>query len=580
MCIAQKSLPDLATIGYPWPVAMRFKKYILSLLALYAALLLLSSAAFTQEKPKPRGKSDPKQKTAEQYQNRQRALSLILLDSKIKTLDDAPMRCFARHEVVRFLVDSGPNDLHPYAIDFAKACIEETSKNADEFIYASGTWQRTRMINLIRKIDREQADEIEEQMPLEGRLNSMARSAELRESDDPTRVTAKVLNDIRSGTISPGLRMFVRTLSERDQELANAVLEAVLRHYEQRIATIEPDSELVSFTFEFLIGDVPQTLKNRFLMFALSLGRRAIADRSNETFTRRVTQILSISLHKFKEHLPAYFDEANSILQTLQAAQSEIDKKMKEAFERIEAAEDKLAAMISEARSATDETLKRRLWMFVATTALNENKFKLAVDAAFEVTEPSTVRAWHPVLLKHQIVGRAVKAGDLEAIDYVVDHLDKPGEKAEVLLSAAGHLSKKDSEKEALIFFKRGLDLFQRAEASTALLRQYAKAVELSQELDHGNVFEISRKMTETVNRLPSPDAKDIKDSEGRSVYVGDVLAPATYPLVEVFDKLAEEDPDLAYTISQGIQRRDLRLIAEISVEKFKKYPLPKEEEN
>lgn len=549
---------------------MRLKKFQLAFLS----LLLVSLSAVTSAQQRPDSKA------AEVYQNRQRALSLILLDSKIKSLDDAPMRCMARQEVVRFLVESGPKDLYPYAIDFAKACVEEAERNADEFQYSSGSWMQTQLINLIRKIDTDLADDLEESIGLEGRLQSMARSTELRESDDPTRVTAKVLNDIRSGTIAPGLRMFVRTLSERNQGLANAVLESVLQHYEQRIATIEPDNELVSFTFEFLIGDVPQPLKSRFLMFALNLGRRAIADRSNENFTRRVISVLSISMSGFQKHLPVHFDEANSIFQTLQSAQSVIDKEMKEAFARIEAADDKLAAMISEARSATNETLKRRLWMLAATTALNENKFKIAVDCAFEVTEPSTVRSWHPVLLKIQIVNRAIKAGDLEAIDYVVEHLEKPGDKADVLLNTAVGLAKKDSRSKSLEFFKRGLAMIKRAEASPALLRQYPKAVDLSQKLDYADLFEISREMTETVNRLPGPDAKDVKESEGRSAYVGNVLTQSTYPLVEVFDKLAEKDPDQAYTISQGIQRRDLRLIAEISVEKFKKYPLPRKEEN
>lgn len=514
-------------------------------------------------------------KAAEEYQSRQRALSLILLDSKIKSLDDAPMRCLARQEVVRFLVDSGPKDLHSYAFDFAKACVEEAERNADEFQYSSGSWMQTRIINLIRKINRDLADDLEESVGLEGRLKSIAWSTELRESEDPTVVTAKVLRDVQSGTIPPGLRSFVRNLSERDQELANVILEAVLRHYEQRIATIEPDSELVPFTFEFLIGEVPQPLKDRFLVFALNLGRRAIADRSSEDLTTRATQVLSISLQWFQKDLPAYFDEANSIFQTLQAAQSETDKKLKEAFERIEAADDKLAAIISEARSATNESLKRRLWMLAAATALNENKFKVAVDAAFEVTDPSLVRSWHPVLLKHQIVGRAVKAGDLEAVDYVIEHLDQASDKAEVLLNAATELEKKDSGAAALNYLKRGLDMIQKGEASPELLRQYAKAVELSLKLKHGDTLEMVRNMTETVNRLPTPDAKDIKDSEGRSAYVGNILTQSTYSIVEVFDKIAEKDPDQAYTISQGIQRRDLRLMAEIAVERFKRYSLP-----
>ena len=46
-----------------------------------------------------------------------------------------------------------------------------------------------------------------------------------------------------------------------------------------------------------------------------------------------------------------------------------------------------------------------------------------------------------------------------------------------------------------------------------------------------------------------------------------------------IFDAVCEKDPEAGYPYVQSIQRRDIRLMAEISYEKSKRYPLPVDEE-
>ncbi|HUF04801.1 MAG TPA: hypothetical protein VMM38_11585 [Aridibacter sp.] len=516
-------------------------------------------------------------KAADEYQNRQRSLSLILYDSRIKSLDDAPMRCLARQEVVRFLVESGSGDLDPYAFAFAEACLEETLGSSGEFLPLSLGWHRAQIFNLVQKIDREKAELLEEEYPIEGFAKSLARGMELSASDDPTSVTAKVITEIRSGTIPNGTSGFVSGLKRRDPSLANAVLEAVLAHYEARLGTIAINRELLPITFQILQPDTPPALRNRFLMLYLNLGRRALADRSDPEFTRMSATLLSASVEAFEKHLPASFEEARSIVQVLQASQSEFERQTREAFERIQESDDKLAATIAEAEAAKDEKLKSTLWRSASNIALKENKLRIAIEAVSQISEEG-LNGWNWFMMTEAIPRRAIQTGDTKTVEYLLERLEEPADRTQVMFIAAAEFKRKDSQPSASEYFTRGLEFLGKAGGSNQTLRQFLSAVSLSLEMSQGDAMEIARDSVAAVNRLPTPSAEDIRESDGQKEFVLEI-SQAAHSVTQIFQKIAEKDPDLAYTISQGIQRRDLRLMAEISVERLKKYPLPKEEE-
>ncbi|REJ75405.1 MAG: hypothetical protein DWQ47_07980 [Acidobacteria bacterium] len=557
---------------------MRVKKYRLSLLALSAILLISSSAAYSQDKPSA-AKKDSKQKAAEVYENRQRALSLILFDSKIKSLDDAPMRCLALHQVVRFLAESGPKDLYPYARDAAEGCLDETLRKADEFTDSAIGWHRGQSINLIRKIDKEGADALEEKYPIRGWAKSMARSMELRASDDPTAVAAKVITEIRTGSVPSGLSTFISSLRRKNADLANAVLEAVIVHYEGRLNSLGAEPDLMYISFEFLRATASPGLRERFLLLALNIGRRAIADRSSEGFTRFAVQMLGLSIPLLEKHLPAVLEEAKSIELTLRTTQSEYDRLAQAAFDRIKESDDKLAAIIAEAEAAEDEKLRNLLWRQAAQVANGEGKLRIAVDATLKL-DGFSARVFGRLMLVNTIPRKAFRADDIETIDYILEVVEDAGYRAEVCFFVAGQKTKEGPNPYAVTYFKRGLELLERMSNESDSLRSYSRAVDLAIKLDEGDVFAIARDAVASINRLPGPTAEELEKEDGKATYVFGTLSGSANNVMRIFDVISKEDPDQAYTISQGIQRRDLRLMAEISVEKFKKYPLPKEEKN
>jgi len=532
-----------------------------------AAIFLIAASVFSQKQPT--------KKAAEDYENRQRALSLILLDSRIKSLDDAPMRCLARQAVVSFLVESGPADLYPYADDFVKACLDETVRNTDEFYSHMLGWHRNQMISLIRKIDRSKADLFESRYPIEGYAKSMVRSMELKESDDPSQVTAKGISEIRSGTIPSGLGSFLQELRRRDPVLANVVMEAAMLHLETHLNAETPDREVLFVSFNFLKEPAPPALRDRFLRLVLNMGRRAIADRTNDEFTKTAVHLLTACLPFFEQHLPAVLEEARSMLQVLQSTFSRMENQVREALERIERSDDKLAAAIAEAEAASEEPLRSVLWKHVSNLAFSKDELRIAVDATYEAKDKN-LDGWRAFFVKEAVARRAAQMKDFDVIDYVLGKLEKPGDRAEVNVLVASVLAK-DSKTEAVAYFTKGLELLKQAEATPEYLRVYLRAVELSGKMDEGDVFEIARDAVSLINRLPSASAEDIKESEGKGSYVQEILSPSANSVEQLFDVLAKRDPVLSYTISQGIQRRDLRLIAEIFVEKYKKYPLPPE---
>lgn len=515
-------------------------------------------------------------KAAEEYQNRQRALSLILLDSKIKSLDDAVMRCTARREVIRFLAESGPKDLHPYAKDQARACLEETVSNRDEFLESAIGNYRTQVISLIRRIDRDEGDRLETKYQLEGSAKSFAREMELDIEEDPTRVTAKVIDEIRSGNIQSDLGRFVSLLRTKDRNLAEEVLDEVLARFESQSTQPPSYPSLFMISNPILNEMVSAQIRVRFLVVVLNLGRRALADRTNEGFTKMVIQLLAMSETSIEKYAPSNLDEARSILRTLMSALGDFENTMKETWDRINQSDDKLATAISEAESASDERLQSLLWRTVSNLAVNEGKLRIAIDAAYKVGAPIG-DGWRQFMMTEAIPRRALQDDDLETIDFILGRLESAADKAQVGLFAASELAKKDGRAEAELYFNKGFEMLERSEYEYRTLNQYRMAIELSLKPGFGDVFAIARDAADAVNKIPSSKAEDTKGSEGYNAYVQGTLAQTGNTLSLIFDQLAKKDPDQAYTISQGIQRRDLRLMAEISVEKFKKYPLPVE---
>src|SRR5688572_29960555 len=100
------------------PAQMRHTFLILLVIA------CLTGAALSQTTPGDKAKA---------YQDQKRALKLGLLSNEIKALEDAPMRCLARTQIVKFIFDNKATSHFDTATTLAFECLDDIQNNVKEF---------------------------------------------------------------------------------------------------------------------------------------------------------------------------------------------------------------------------------------------------------------------------------------------------------------------------------------------------------------------------------------------------------------------------------------------------------------
>ena len=69
-------------------------------------IILLTVVTCVSQVPQSAPKTTSQAKEDSDYQNLQRARHLLLMKNDVKALDDVPMRCLVRLEIVRFIYDN------------------------------------------------------------------------------------------------------------------------------------------------------------------------------------------------------------------------------------------------------------------------------------------------------------------------------------------------------------------------------------------------------------------------------------------------------------------------------------------
>ncbi|HUF04802.1 MAG TPA: hypothetical protein VMM38_11590 [Aridibacter sp.] len=536
---------------------------------IFAAILLAAAPSFAQ---KP-----PDNKAAEEYQNRQRALSLILYDSRIKSLDDAPMRCFARIHLLESLLEQKVPEFKEHAISSAEACLEEFRSRPGEFETQTKTWLKTRLLRAIRKLAPEDAKRVEKLESFDDEDLENADESDVLYGGDVEGPISRLLERLRSGEIPISTSIIISKLRERDPSRALEIMSQLLSVYESRAGNFEFENTLVFVSHEFLLESTPLDMKRRFLNLVINLSSYTLQHPENQFLRNLARNLLQTTLQHFRSVLPEHLDTAQALKATFDARQSDSERALQEINDRIERSDDKLAQTIEEAKSAELEVVANQLWRRAAHIAVREKKFVIAADSIVNVKSQSFDT--RPYFIKQTIVPAAVKENDLKAANYAISRLEQNADKAEAMLLIGKHLAETEEPLSALKYLDDALRLLENVEPSAFKLNLLSNGVLVASRVDKENMERIAGPVVKNTNGLPSAPAEDIRGSTGHREYVQKVLYGSGHNIANAFSWLAEVDVDLASMYAQGIHRKDLRLIAEISVEKFRKYPLPVDQE-
>ncbi len=520
----------------------------------------------------------PIKSNADTYQNRQRALRLVLLKNEIKGLDDAPMRCFARLKVAEFIFHNDVRGEFDSATSMAIDCLEDTVNNSDQFTVANAERWKNSAISILRQKTPDVAAKAENKY-LADVDSALSDLQELNRSGNTVDIANRTILKIAGGKVSDYVVTIYQNIRQKDPKSANKILSALLGYFERT-----PDTASYSIMLDFmrdyyLDENAPVELTTRYLEFVVNRSRRQIGDPDASQTAQSVLWTLKYALPRIKETIPSLYTEAESLMLVLDSRLHKNDRESEEAYQRIDESKDKLQQAISEAEAAEGKAFESNMWLYASNLALEKKKFQMAVDCRLKVAPgiKQFVRD-HDYFLLNSVLPAALKDKDFEASEYVIKRIDDDIRRSGGMLKIAARWLDLGDKAQAFEYLEGALKLLQKAEATTDVVRIMLSALPIAIGIEKSKGFETVSLAIKIANGLPTPTVDDRVGTVPRIKYVDGILLPNAFDLETAFKTLAKSDVGFSASTAQEIQLKSWKLVAEIVVETERKYPLPKEQ--
>jgi hypothetical protein len=518
-------------------------------------------------------------KKSEDYQNLQRAFMMSTLKSDIKQVDDAPQRCFLRVQVMDFIFARRVRGYYDTARNFGTDCLDDIAQNPNQFSDAMADEWRTNVAALLKR-NLSDADLRADGRDILAEEIDLSDLSNLDMVKNSNAVAAKVLAKLSRGEFDFDLGAIIERLREVNPAAAYLVMSAALNS-----ASIGENLEDVADRFLYL-GDYyldPETsidLKSRYLRFAMTLADRTLRQPGNFALFKVAREILRPCLPFFRQILPGQQSRAVILYATLNAKSNAAEIEADEAFERIRASKNKLAQTVSEAEGAKSKNIKNSLLKSAGRMAVREKRFRLAVDLTMQLDtyHPSLV-SYRAQFLTADVLNAALAEDDTESALYAVRKVEGFLERGRGLVKIADKAAELADKQSAIDRLFEAVQNLDKADNSSLKARAMLAAVPVALRIDKAKAFDIAADAIKVINRLPSPSVDDKPGTEARLKYTREVLQFISEDLNRAVYLLAQENLALADPTAQGIQQKELRLVAQIALEAHRPYTIPAESE-
>ncbi len=545
----------------------------------------LSQAQNPKQAPTPEQRRDAAAtKEESDYQNLQRARHLLMLKNDIKGLEDASMRCTARLEIVRFIFGNDVRDEFDSAESMAIDFFEDIANSPVEIPAVSADRFKNQILAVFRQRSPDFAAKVlKKYMPQAD--TSVADINELDSGTDPGVIASRTAAKIAAGNVSDYVLTIYNQLRDRDPVAANKVLEALLGYFERTQDTSKFSLLLDFLRSNYVAATTPAELKVRYLRFVIERSRRQIGDPDTGPTARFVLRMLKDALPLIQDSIPPLFVEAQAMFVILdnRLNQNQSNRARNDAYARIEASDDRLQQIITEAEAETDVGFRDFLWAWAAKIALERKDLKMAVDLILKVSPTANgftmdadgISADHDGFLLHDALKAAIRLKDFEFCDYIVGKIQNDGYRSDGLLTLASALSVAGNRDQAFETLTAALKLIEKEDASSDTVRHFLGVVPTALKIDKAAGFETARAAVKMVNRLPTPSAEDKVGTPARGKYVLLTLQMISMSAAPTFKVLAQNNIGLTDSVVDEIKLKPVKLMAEIVVEAERKYPMP-----
>ena len=510
-----------------------------------------------------------------EFQNEQRALNLSLLESDIKKIDDAPLRCSLRLQIIEFIYENKVQSYTQAADGLILKCFDDINENSNQFSESAARYWKSRLIGLVKTHSPNLISEIEKQYSTKSADDLLTKNQELSFTENPTKIINEIISDIRQGNVSPNISFLIVSLQEKHPESFVRLLTSLLSFFETSPEKENLVTVLNSLSNFYLDKSFPLENKKRFLLIAIALGQKALAEQESSTVAQQSRHILRMSLLSIKEFIPSQYPQALAIFSTLDSKLANENVEREEVFKRIRESKNKLQKTIDEAEFAKDKDLQQFLWMEAAKLALPQKNFQKAVDLALKIeSDDKNLLKWRNQFLLNDVLRASLEDEDFESAEYVVAKLESPINRADSLLKIASKFIKLNNIDKADIKISESLKEAGKIEINTAKTNLFLEAVQVTAKFNKLKAFEIMISAIDSANKVSAPDFDDKIGTEKRKNYVSEILLPVSVSFLQAFKDFSESDISNSDSLVMGIHYKGWRIAAQISIEKVRKYSL------
>jgi hypothetical protein len=491
------------------------------------------------------------------------------LENQVRDISFAAVRVFVRYKLAAWLWKDGKDETGR-ADQLAVKAIDELYEKKTEIPSLYANTLKPDVFALLEVNAKDTAKKLREKYDFSSEDELVNAQSLLNKKDGEKLATEKILKSLSNQTeLSSTTTFLIDQLQSRKSPELLRILTAILNLEETSKSNLSTDS-LFLIVYCFRDSIVPNDLRLRFFKIVISKARNAV--QFPDSNVQSAYRLLNSVMPDIPANAPNLLTEANALQSVLRARISQTESEAQEIFKRIEDSADKLSALISEAEKTEDEALKYRLLVMAAELALNEKKFRHAVDLAGEtidVKEPKAIantfrRGWHDQFLG-DVVQKTLKENDVDSVKYITKKIIDKLSRAEALRKTAIYYFEKQDLVSAIDAFDESLKLTTNADDDIKRMYVLFNLVSTAQKIDKNRISEVTVRTAKAIDAIPTLDIEDKPGTEKYNKYVADIMR-TNWNLLPVINNLARENPNEAIDFVNRINKKEVKIIANLAL--------------
>ena len=506
------------------------------------------------------------------YTNLQQANRILPILAEAETVEDPSMRSFIKYTILEFVYstniggvfDSTDGEVLKFYDDVAKVGKQLSPFRVRE-------WQN-RLLAALR-LNRPQLAKHVETKYLAEVDTSSADFSELLVRKNVREIVDRILVKTRRGESVDSISAIESFVRKTDAAAADRIVAAMLERDERMI---DPIPLVYRLSGSRPLSTETADLHLRHLRFIVKFAKAKFADGKDKTGYSIAKALLKANLSRFRDLTPELYADVQTMMTTVKSRMTPAEIAWENAVNRIDVSEDEPGQALIEAESIDDLKLRYQYFGLAVQRAVDAKQFRRAADIAVRSrTESDPGAGSVDSTIWFLAVRAASRAKDMESAEYAVAQIGSDAVRGAALGEIARDLANDgkagaaiDRVRWAMKFLEKG-DL-DRSQASFAFQPLYAAFRASS---DEG--FDVSRRAIAIVNRLAPQKPEEKPGTDGYVMYSDRVLLSIASGIGSAFGWMASNSPELADFRLQEIRYRPWKLIAQISIERNRRYAVP-----